>query len=445
MNPVSASLRLRLLLALVLVWALGAAAMAAYLQNQAVTPEEVLESGSLTTQARDLAGALRLSASGGFQSLDVPAKWRSVYRSPAGGFYTLYDPKGRVVARSVNLAQPLADFPLAADQLISPFRLVGPSDDLAVAARAPAGYRLIVARSNPSRLDETTAQQFQDFVPGLIFLVIALVGVLVAWVVAAWSLRPLAQAAREAGAIGPDSPVRLTTEGLPTEVRPMAEAVNRALDRVATAYGAEKRFTAEAAHALRTPLTVLDLRLQRARSEGQVDWPAVRADIADLTRVISGLLALARADRSRLFREVEEVNLTRLMREAAASIAPALERDRRQIELTAPEPALAVRGDRGELYELTLALLDNALVHGRGRILAELLRMDEQTVVLRVCDEGDGVAPEAREVVFERFHKLNAASAGAGLGLAIVRQTARGHGGDARVLDGAVIEVRLKA
>jgi two-component system sensor histidine kinase TctE len=444
MNPLSDSLRTRLLIALVLVWALGASAMAAYFRIQAVRPEEVMESASLTTQARKLAGALRFSPSGQLLSINVPERWRHVYQSPRGAFFTLYDAQGRVLARSPNLTRPLPAFPLAANESVSPFRLIGPAQDLAVAARAPAGRLLIVARSNPSRTFETRAQQLKDLTPGVIFTVVAVIGLFAAWLVAAWSLRPLARAAQEAGAVGPDSPVRLTADRLPTEIRPLAEAVNRALDRVAEAYGNEKRFTAEAAHALRTPLTVLDLRLQRAQSEGQVDWPAVRADIAELTRVISGLLALARADRSRLFREADEINLTRLVREAAASITPALERVGRRIELVAPDPALSVRGDRGEIFELVVALLDNALIHGRGRIVAELERADARTVVMRVRDQGAGVAVEAREAVFERFHKLDATSGGAGLGLAIARQTARGHGGEARFLEGAVVEIVLK-
>ena len=438
------SLRQRLLAALFLVWALGAAAMAAYFMSQAVTPEEVLEATSLTTQARVLKSGLRFSASGQFKAVQLPARWQGVYAAPAAGFFTLYDPAGRPVARSSNLIAPLPALPLAPGQLLSPMRLIGPAQNLAVAARAPNGFLLVVARSNASLRDETPAQEVQDLAPGFIFTMAALIGLLAAWQVAAWSLRPLRQAAAEAADVGPDSPVRLSVERLPSEVQRLAKAVNRALDRVAEAYGNEKRFTAEAAHALRTPLTVLDLRLQRGQSEGEVDWPAVRADVAELARVVSGLLALARADRSRAFREAGEVNLTRLAREAAASVAPALERVGRPIELVAPE-ALLVRGDQGELFELVVALLDNALVHGRGRILVELERADERTVVLRVGDEGDGVVAEAREAVFERFHKLDAASGGAGLGLAIVRQTARGHGGEACFKDGAVVEVHLPA
>ena len=437
------SLRQRLLACLLLVWALGAAAMAAYFQLQAVTPEEVLEAASLPTQARVLAAAMRFSPSGQLQAIRIPARWRAVYASPDGGFYTLYDPAGRMVARSSNRAQPLPLVTLPAGQSVSRLRLMGSEQELAVSSRAPHGYWLMVARTNPSLVDEAPSEALEDLTPGLIFAAAAMIGLAVAWWVSKWSLRPLKQAAIEARAIGPDSPLRLSAERLPVEVQGLANAVNRALDRVMAAYANEKRFTAEAAHALRTPLTVLDLRLQRAEAEGEVDWPAVRADLAELTRMISGLLTLARADRSRTFRDQAEVNLTRLAREAAASIAPALERAGRSIELTGPE-GLTVLGDRGELFELAVALLDNALVHGRGHIRVELARTEDKAV-LRVVDEGEGVPPEAREAVFERFHALDPVAGGAGLGLAIVRQTARAHGGEARFLDGGVVEVVIGA
>jgi two-component system, OmpR family, sensor histidine kinase TctE len=437
------SLRQRLLAALLLVWALGAAAMAAYFQIQAVTPEEVLEGASLATQARALESGLRFTRAGQLAAVEIPARWRAVYAAPNGGYYTLFDPAGRVAARSANLAAPLPLAPLEPLERVSPLRLIGQTQMLAVTAKAPHGYRLVVARANPSLVDETPGQQMQDLTPGMIFGLAALIGLVAAWLVAAWSLRPLKRAAAEAAAIGPENPLRLSVDSLPTEVQRLAKAVNQALDRVAEAYGAEKRFTAEAAHALRTPLAVLDLRLQRAEADGAVDWPAVRADLAELTRVVAGLLALARADRVDALRRVDDINLSRLVREAAAALAPAIEARGRSIEVVAPKDPLILRGDRGALYETVVALIDNALVHGEGRILAELASEQGPAARLRVSDQGEGVRPDAREAVFERFHKCDAASAGAGLGLAIVRQTARGHGGEAAFAAAASVELRL--
>jgi two-component system sensor histidine kinase TctE len=436
-------LRLRLLLALLLVWALGAMAVLAFLDVQAASPGEVLEDASLATQARALSHGLRFDAAGRLSSVNPPARWREAYRAPRGAFFTLYDPGGTAVARSPNLTAPLPLSPLAAGQGFSPLRLVGPKQWLAITARAPGGYVLIAARANPGAADQGLWDQLADFAPAAIFVAIALIGLVVAWLVAAWSLRPLDRAAREAAAIGPERlAARLTTEGLPEEVRPLAEAVNQGLDRVAAAYAGEKRFTAEAAHALRTPLAVLDLRLQRAEQGGRIDWPAVRGDLAELSRLIAGLLALARADRAEVFRTPTQVNLSRLAREAAAAFAPRLDADGRAIEVAAPEALIVLQGDAGELREMLFALIDNALTHGAGRVLVELHRL-AGLVALSVSDQGAGVPAAAWESVFERFHKQDAVSPGAGLGLAIVRQIARGHGGEARFIAASTIEVRL--
>jgi len=438
-----AGLRLRLLAALLLVWLLGALALAGEMRHQLRQPDELLEDASLATQAKALIGGMRFDPGGRLVSLRLPKPWRRAYATPGAAYFTIYDAEGRAAGRSANLGRPLPLIPLEPHEGMTPQRLLGPDQDLAAAVRAPHGYALVVARSNPSRSDQTPGQRWADFAPGVLFVLFAGVGLVAVWLVAAWSLRPLEFAAREARGIGPERPqARLTLEGLPDEIRPMAQAVNQALDRVAEAYANEKRFTAEAAHALRTPLAVLDLRLQRAEQGGVIDWPAVRADLAELSRVASALLALARADRAGHLRTVAEVNLTRLAREAAAAFSPRLEGADRSIEVQAPDQPITVKGDAGELREMVFALIDNALAHGAGMVVLELRRRGEGCV-LTVRDEGRGVSADQREAVFERFHKADSASAGAGLGLAIVRQIARNHGGDARFAGPATIEVRL--
>ena len=443
MSRPAASLRQRLLTALLLVWALGALALTADMLHQSRQPDELMEDAGLATQARALVAGLRFDRAGRLAAVRPSHPWRRAYASPHGAYYTLYDPSGHAVARSPNLAQPLDPIPLAPGESLTAQRLVGPDQDLAAGVRAPHGYLLVVARSNPSRADQTPAQQWADYIPGVLFLGFAAAGLAVVGLVAAWSLRPLDRAAREAAQIGPDHPLaRLSTAHLPAEIQPLALAVNQALDRVAAALASEKRFTAEAAHALRTPLAVLDLRLQRAEQGGKVDWPSVRADLAELGRVVSGLLTLSRADRAAALRAETDVNLTRLVREAAAAFTPRLEAEGRSIEVEAQDAPVILRGEAGELREMIFALIDNALTHGRGAVRLGL-SADPGQARLTVADEGQGVSEDQCEAVFDRFHKIDGASPGAGLGLAIVRQTARSHGGDAVFVGPAMVEVRL--
>ncbi len=115
------------------------------------------------------------------------------------------------------------------------------------------------------------------------------------WAVSWWSLRPLARVSQDASNVGPANPaLRLSSAGLPTEIVPLVQAVNAALDRMALAFEAERRFTENAAHELRTPLAVLGLRLQRARQSGAgsqgPDWDAIDGDLLQMNRLVIALL-----------------------------------------------------------------------------------------------------------------------------------------------------------
>ncbi len=441
MGALFASLRFRLLVGLLCIFGLGAGTMLFLERLSSLSAQNAVEEKSLNRQAGELLAGLKVDMRGRFVSLTTPRDWRQAYLAPQAAYFTLYDPQGRAVARSPNLDHPLAPHPVGPGQTFGPLRIEGPQQDITLNAQGPLGFTLVVARSRPGRFDEANPDFLEDLAPGLVFLLFAVLGVAVAWGVAVISLRPLVRASREAAAIGPGSAARLTEPALPTEVRPLAQAVNAALDRVAAAYEGEKRFIADAAHALRTPLTVLDLRLQRAEAEGTVDWRAVRRDVGDLARLVAGLLDLSVAEQKRRVGAPEPVNLARLAREAAAGFAPRFEALGREIEVRA-EGAAMVCADSRALCDLINALIDNALTHGAGRVIIDVAALEDGRR-LRVSDEGAGVAAERQAQVFDRFHKLDANSPGAGLGLAIARQIARNTGGDIVFAGPAMLEVRL--
>ncbi len=295
--------------------------------------------------------------------------------------------------------------------------------------------KLSVAKAVPA--DE---EPYQD---GLVLGCFSLAVLVLIWGVSQWSLRPLSRASAEAAQAGPRNPgLRVTSVRLPTEVRPLVDAVNGALDRMEAAYEAERRFTADAAHELRTPLSVLSLRLQRARLEGKLDWEAVEGDVQQMSRLVSQLLDLARKEQAGRDESAPSVNLSRVVREAAAMIAPLAERAGRGLRVDLPD-SLAVRGRAGDLRDAVMNLMDNALVHGHGTIEVRGMCKDGRCLV-EVRDEGAGVPPELREAIFGRFRKAQPNSPGTGLGLAIVREVAESHQGRAMFLPEACCAVRLE-
>jgi len=260
------------------------------------------------------------------------------------------------------------------------------------------------------------------------------------WVVSSWSLRPLARASQEARAVGPlDPSARISRNGLPAEITPLVDAVNAALDRMANAVEAERRFTENAAHELRTPLAVLGLRLQRAQHGEQgaaPEWSAITQDLAHMNRLVSQLLELARKENASHEggSALPVVNLSRIGREAAAMILPLAEAQGRALNIDLPE-TLNVHGDALDLRDAISNLLENAAVHGHGHITLRGHATSGKSVTLEITDEGPGIPPGEEDAVFERFRKASA-STGSGLGLAIVRTVARRHGGHVQFVPG---------
>lgn len=302
---------------------------------------------------------------------------------------------------------------------------------------------LVLGRYGPLLLHDP----YQDI---LLLIPIIVASLALIWVVSAWSLRPLARASSEAAKAGPRNPAaRIGSRGLPSEVRPLVDAVNGALDRLADAYAVERRFTADAAHELRTPLAVLNLRLQRAKVEDATDWTAIDRELAQMNRLVEQLLDLARKEHAGHevpAPDLPVVNLSRIAREAAAAVVPLAEVAGRAMEVELPD-TLLVRGRANDLRDALRNLLDNALAHGQGTIWLHgrlvTTGRDRPQVIIEVADEGSGIPAGLREVVFDRFRKGRQDSPGSGLGLAIVREVVQSHNGSVELMPGAGCQVRI--
>jgi two-component system, OmpR family, sensor histidine kinase TctE len=427
------SLRWRLLVALLLVFGLGVGVSAIFSYGEAYGTLKELSKRTLQGQARELLAALRFKADGGVEVV-LPVEWKNAYQRLDRSFaYSVYDANSRVVALSPNIAIPL---PLVGPAESDRLQMLGPERLALLAVGAPAGHTVVVARGNPDQ--EALAESLIDENFEHLFVVIPfiLLSLPLLWLISRWSLRPLARASLEAQSIGPaDLSTRLSVDGLPDEVRPLVDAVNGALDRLAHACEAERRLTADAAHQLRTPVTVLDLRLQRARIGGRIEWPTIEREMGQLKHLIDRLMDLARRDNIAHGLDAsagsQSINLARIVRECAATVSPVAEKEDRSLIVEAPD-VVPFYGRADDLRDMVHNLLDNALVHGSGTVRVAVRRETScrgQEIVIEVTDEGMGVPAAIKETVFERFRK-GQLSQGTGLGLAIVRQVARGHGGD---------------
>jgi signal transduction histidine kinase len=277
---------------------------------------------------------------------------------------------------------------------------------------------------------------------------VAALGALCAWGVAAYSLRPIGRIAARAAALGGSLEGELPSSGRGDELDRLARVLNELLARIRSEVARVRRMTADVAHALRTPLTALrgTLEVQLAggdRGLGAKLAPALES-IDELGRLVNRLLWLERIEaRGRALRS-EPVQLDKLATELVDAVQVVA--GDHGIELTLEAWPVAVAGDRAELREAILNLLDNALRHTpRGGRVAVRVAAERDLARLSVADSGPGLPRERPERIFERFYSTT--PSGSGLGLPIARAVAEAHGGSLETscsaLGGARFELTL--
>ncbi|MFN9480141.1 MAG: ATP-binding protein [Betaproteobacteria bacterium] len=258
-------------------------------------------------------------------------------------------------------------------------------------------------------------------------------------------LRRVAGAVREVQA---DALAPLPTAGLPSEVEPLATALNAMLARLAEAFAAQRAFVADAAHELRTPLAALTLQLEllrRAGSPAEHDeaTAALAAGIARARHLVEQLLTLARSESAA--QPLATVALGEVVEQAVADVLPLAHE--KSIALSVETAPATVQGDAAALRLLVRNLADNAVRYTPAGGAVELHVAEEQGApVLTVADTGPGIAPAERARVFDRFYRgAGAEAGGSGIGLSIVRAVAQRHGARVELGDapGGGLRVRV--
>lgn len=331
--------------------------------------------------------------------------------------------------------------------LPSPVRVVG-------VATGPTGdpQTVIVARSMADVLKGVHLLRVTLFV---VFPLLVLALSAVAWRAIGATLAPVEALRRGAEEItGTPRAGRLPVPAGNDEIHSLAVTLNGMLDRLEAGRNRQREFVADAAHELRSPLANMRVQLEVAQRLGPAaQWPSVSEDLlADtqrLSRLVDDLLLLARSDESSVLTRPELVDLVDLVRGVGARYPT--------VTLDLPDTPLWTMGEPDGLSRVLANLLDNAVRHARSAVRVSASGSRESCLVT-VTDDGPGIAAADRDRVFERFTRLDDArardasgaydSSGAGLGLAIVRELVRRHGGTVTLSDanpgpGLRVQVRL--
>jgi len=256
-------------------------------------------------------------------------------------------------------------------------------------------------------------------------------------------LRPIRAVSREVAGRSPSDLTEVSAGEVPEEVAPLVGAVNDLMSRVRKAIAGQQRFIADASHALRTPLAILRTQAEIAlRQEDQEDMRHEIARLRDTSEatghLASQLLALARVERPPTDEPTEIVDLHAVARETCSALAPVVVA--RDVDLGfAGDGPLPAKGRDHQIRELIGNLVDNAMRYGApgGSIVVSVARSGDGGVCLAVDDDGPGIPAQERSRALRPFHRLpGTPGEGAGLGLAIVNEIARGHGAELRLLDG---------
>ncbi|MES9541756.1 ATP-binding protein [Actinomadura sp. NPDC000600] len=279
----------------------------------------------------------------------------------------------------------------------------------------------------------TTFTRYRGVFVGLLTVTVLVATAAVGWIVSLSvrrALRPVRVMRTELAEITGGADRRVTVPEPNDEVSDLAESVNVTLDRLEDVLARQRAFVADVSHELRSPLTGLRTQLEAALERPlDEDWPAVaRAALGDADRlqgIVSDLLILARLGAGVQVPR-ERIDLGELVR------AEASRRPRRVPVEVAAEEGVTVRATEAHLIRLLTNLLDNAERHAESRIWITVAA-DGPDAVLEVRDDGAGIAPEDRERIFWRFHRLAEGRerdrGGTGLGLTISRDIARAHDG----------------
>jgi two-component system sensor histidine kinase QseC len=262
------------------------------------------------------------------------------------------------------------------------------------------------------------------------------------WIIVGRGLRPLRDLAGEMGNKRSDDLSPVAELEPPKELAVLIDSINDLLHRLDASFERERSFAADAAHELRTPISVLKVQLHNMlRDAGNNDprLSTLQTSVERMSHSVEQVLMLYRTTPEQFVASLEQLDLASLTREVIAQLYPQLEDRQQQIELLADTAPML--GDSFALQTLISNLIENASKYSgeAGEIRVSVTATDT-LVVLTVEDSGPGIPPEQHDKVFERFYRgangrQDSGRVGSGIGLAIVQHIADIHGAQIKLGD----------
>jgi signal transduction histidine kinase len=349
--------------------------------------------------------------------------------------FQVEQPPGKIVFRSRNLG-PTRSFPVVQDSV--PFTTDFADHQLRVYQTTQDGIRIsIAANLGPIEHVERTLWTSYAILLPVTLLLIAIGG---SWL-SRKALSPVEEIAAAAERITAErSGQRLPSPHTNDEIRHLTDVLNAMIERIQQSYEQARRFSADASHELKTPLTIIRGEIEAALRSSNLP-PAqervmlnLQEETERLVHIVEGLLLLSQADAGKLKLDLRPVNFSEMLEDLMEDVEIlAAPRDIR-LRLNFAKDVI-VRAEPQFLRQILLNLFDNAMKYNEpnGEIRAELQASAHQ-VVFRIANTGPAIGEDDRARIFDRFHRAERSRersrGGQGLGLSICREIARAHGGE---------------
>jgi signal transduction histidine kinase len=389
---------------------------------QAQSTEIAVRQRVLLNQAKQIASYLLLDDHGE-PALKLPQAIADSYRSTTGSQrYAIRDQTGTILFGSGPATGPL---PLFRQLTQAAYDYdpdgPGPLHMYGAAVKSNLGGRIFFTQVEEDVLDAQylRAAVNEEFLTdgGWLQVPFLLAWLAVSMLAVRRALAPLKQVSRVAEEIDPaTADTRLPTRNVPSELVPLVNAINLALDRLEHGLMRQREFNANAAHQLRTPLAVLSANIEAMQDKGTA--AKLTYDIELMSRIVNQLLLVARLETLTHLAN-ETVDLMNIATDVATNLAPLAVASGKHLEILNDTTPILVKANPEALRAALSNLVENALSHTPPETTVSIRLTQEPTV--EVIDCGAGVPPDKRDQIFERFWKGDRNGKGAGLGLAIVK------------------------